>query len=89
MYDDPLILENCRLTGNKAGYYSGGIFNYEGAVIASNCLFSGNKAMIGGGIINWDCSTKLTLNNCTLVGNWATGFEYQAYDSNDNYIIFR
>jgi hypothetical protein len=47
--------------------YGGGVFGASKSAIAANCLIISNAAVIGGG------AEQLTLNDCTIAANVATG----------------
>lgn len=71
-----VTMERCLVSGNSTIYDGGGIANHtEGELILSNCILSGNlctglESGRGGAIY---CSfATVTLNHCTLTGNFAT-----------------
>lgn len=74
-----LTLNDCTISDNAASPATGeggGINNHGGATATLNrCTISGNSAADGGGIHNHGGSgiNRLTLNNSTVSGNWATG----------------
>ena len=91
-----LMLINCRITGNEAGFSAvsygrgGGIYNYKGSHITLiNCVITGNKVVhpygIGGGICNMSAeqSGSVTLRNCTIADNLAPDGNAIACDSQD------
>lgn len=61
----------CRISGNSASSYGGGVFNYMfGDSALTNCSIVGNRAHYGGGLENRYLS-EAALINCELVGNTA------------------
>jgi len=68
-------IQRCKITGNRAGGYGGGVFlmNVSGthSFDISNSQISGNLALSGGGIYNLLASP--TLSNCSIQGNSASG----------------
>lgn len=79
MYKDwgsRVTMERCLISNNSTVYDGGGIANHtEGELVLSNCILSGNLCTgldsgRGGAIY---CSfAQVTLNHCTLAGNFAT-----------------
>jgi hypothetical protein len=76
-----LTLTNCTLTRNSA-FKGGGIENLAGVVVLANCTLNRNSACDGGGIENGGIDNgrfpnfnqaSLTLTNCTLTDNTASG----------------
>ena len=71
--DGEMTLTNCAVTGNTSDFTTGGIGNDGGTLTLTNSTVSGNSADdLGGGIYNAASST-LTLNNCIVALNTATG----------------
>lgn len=69
-----LTVDYSTFSFNVGTNYGGGIINTNGGtVMANNSTFSSNScpADWAGGIDNWD---TITLNNCTISGNYGTGF---------------
>ena len=66
-----LILTNCTVSGNTAGFIAGGVVNGgpTGTLTLNNCTVSGNTAHSIGGVYN---NGAMTLNNCTVSGNAAS-----------------
>lgn len=67
-----LTVKNSNFTSNSAGGYGGGaIYNdILSTLNVENSTFTNNNANIGGAIAN---QGNLTVNNCTFIGNIATG----------------
>ena len=68
-----LTLLRCTFSENYAGQFGGGVHN-QGTFAATNCTFVSNRALRGGGIISRANAgaARMTLRNCTIVGNYAT-----------------
>ena len=64
-----LIVENSTISGNRSGFWGGGIFN-GGNLSLRHCTLSDNASHAGGGLFN----VKLaTLSSCTLSNNTSRG----------------
>ncbi len=64
---------NCIISGNSAGYYGGGMSNFESSPMLINCIFSSNSANSGGGgIFNYYYSSPILI-NCILKSNSTIG----------------
>jgi parallel beta-helix repeat protein len=65
-------LADCMFAGNVASY-GGGMYNHDGGAQLVNCTFDGNIAWagVGGAICNSESSVTLT--DCLLTGNAASG----------------
>src|SRR5213075_361544 len=76
IYNDQSVLtvNNCRIVGNFAPGWGGGIFNdsfvSSATLRVTNSTVSGNLAHVGGGIYNSHSAS--TVSNCTLSGNSAS-----------------
>ncbi len=69
-----LNLEQCSFSGNSAGRFGGALYSMSNPffpTVLRGCTLSSNAALSGGGIYN--ASGLLTLTNCTLTGNLASG----------------
>lgn len=69
------IFENCTITGNqtvRTPGNGGGILVYSANARLTNCTVTGNKADKGAGVIV-DVQTDVTIENCVISGNDATG----------------
>ncbi|MCH8210153.1 MAG: right-handed parallel beta-helix repeat-containing protein [Planctomycetes bacterium] len=65
------VVTNCTFSGNWAGNWGGGMFNFDLSNPALlNCLFTGNSANEGGGIYDYQSSPALL--NTTMSNNLAT-----------------
>lgn len=78
--DIHLTIDRCRIVGNTAEAFGGGVFYRSGGasngLVVSNSLIANNSAAEGGGVyvLKWvgvEFNT-VELRNCTLVGNSAT-----------------
>lgn len=67
-----ITVTDCTFSGNADGFVGGGIYNYGGTGTVSASTLSGNSAPWGGAINN-DASGLLTVINCALSGNLASG----------------
>ena len=72
--DSSPIITNCVFSGNSTQFAGGAIACYAGSPTINNCTFSGNSAVVawgwgGGGAIQCEGSSTVTLNNCILWGN--------------------
>jgi hypothetical protein len=69
-------MERCLISGNSTIYDGGGIAHHtEGELTLSNCIFSGNMCTgvdSGRGGAIYCCFATVSLNHCTLTGNFAT-----------------
>ena len=53
-------LVDVAFSGNRAGHYGGGMFNVSSSSPSLvEVTFSGNSARLGGGMYNYDSSTRL------------------------------
>jgi parallel beta-helix repeat protein len=68
------IVQDCNISGNRAGGSGGGIY-LRGANVSSirNCLVINNSAGRDGGGISTNWYTLTTIANCTFSGNAASG----------------
>ncbi len=68
-----LTVNDCTISGNSAGKNGGGLCN-EGTTSLSGCTISGNAVSVGygGGLYN-STTGNLTVSDCTLAGNSASG----------------
>ncbi|MDE1191803.1 MAG: right-handed parallel beta-helix repeat-containing protein, partial [Arachidicoccus sp.] len=77
--------------GSGASAYGGGIYVY-GATITptiSNCIITNNSCSYGAGIYNGSySSSKVTIYNCTLSNNTATGYGGALYTAYGNTYIY-
>ncbi|MBR4752193.1 MAG: caspase family protein [Thermoguttaceae bacterium] len=65
------------ITGGNAEY-GGGVYHKDGAATLFNCVVTGNAGVYGAGVASIarssdDADNKLSLINCTIAGNDATG----------------
>ncbi|MFA0832412.1 MAG: right-handed parallel beta-helix repeat-containing protein, partial [Methanobacterium formicicum] len=69
-----LIMNNSLLTGNKANYFAGAIYNGDSSTATiNNSIFTGNTAFYGGGaIVTEYTNSLLNINNSTFTGNNAS-----------------
>ncbi len=68
-----IIIDQCKVSSNISGG-GGGFFFDDGTVNIRNCLISNNLARgDGGGILYNYAGADITLDNCTIVRNYASG----------------
>jgi hypothetical protein len=85
-----LTVSGSILSGNSAGYGygaggGGAIYNDSGTATISGSILSGNTAQDGGGAISTH-GGAVTVSNCTIANNHATGRTYGIYDEEGNLI---
>ena len=83
---------DCNISGNQSESSGGGVyFGGQGNPSLKNCLFVNNTAGRDGAGISANIFTSLTVSNCTIAGNAATGIGFGAsyggglYCSYDSY----
>jgi hypothetical protein len=70
MYGDPLIYNNI-IISNSAGYAGGIVLNWSGGKITNNIIYhnTGGSSFGTGGVMIWEPSTHVEVENNTIVGN--------------------
>jgi hypothetical protein len=76
-----VLVANCKITGNSAATWGGGIYIGNAMAVVSNCVFNANSANYGGGIAAYNGGSATAI-NCTFVGNSAVTFGGGAYMCN-------
>jgi hypothetical protein len=64
-------ISRCRIAGNSAAGGGGGVFSHDSAPTLRNCLIENNEAPEGAAV--YCRHSYLSLVNCTIAGNIATG----------------
>jgi subtilisin family serine protease len=81
-------LTRCSFTGNSAGE-GGALYTASGDPVLAGCRFEGNSATTGGGMFGTGLGNTSTFNDCTFVGNTATGDGGGAYSNADSQMFSR
>jgi len=71
IYSNKVVIENCDIRNNKAGYGAGIFQNKNTTTTIKNTIVRNNSASVGGGIYIWQNSVN-TITNCLIYSNSAS-----------------
>ncbi|MHC4217870.1 MAG: right-handed parallel beta-helix repeat-containing protein [Planctomycetota bacterium] len=81
-YDANAVLDRCTFLENTADLAGGGVGGLESDITMIDCILSGNSSDVAGAILTDKC--VVSLDRCTVTGNFAGSFGGGAYFSASN-----